>query len=129
VSVTHVTRWQRHRKCVGEGHVYQGRYKSFPVECDEHYYQLVRDVERNPLRAKFVERCDVWRWSSLWRRTHGAPADRQLLARWPLPLPRKWVEHVQLLQHEAELGAVRHCLERGSPLGAAEWSREPSGWG
>src|SRR5579872_5615658 len=30
LTVTHVTRWQRHKKRVGYGHVYQGRFKSFP---------------------------------------------------------------------------------------------------
>ena len=40
---------------VGYGHLYQGRYKSFPVEGDEHFYQLVRYVERNALRAGSVE--------------------------------------------------------------------------
>jgi putative transposase len=122
LTVTHVTRWQRHKQRVGEGHVYQGRYKSFPVENDEHYYQLVRYVERNPLRAKLVKQCDAWRWSSLWRRAHGAPEARTMLARWPVPLPRTWVEHVQQPQHEAELAEVRQSIQRGSPLGDADWT-------
>ena len=32
LTVTHVTRWQKHRRTVGEGHIYQGRFKSFPIE-------------------------------------------------------------------------------------------------
>ena len=35
LTITHVRRWQEHRGQVGLGHVYQGRYKSFPVETDE----------------------------------------------------------------------------------------------
>ena len=31
LSVTHVTRWQKHRNVVGEGHLYQARFKSFPI--------------------------------------------------------------------------------------------------
>ena len=46
----HVQRWQQHKHLVGTGHVYQGRYKSFPVETDEYFYQVVRYVERNALR-------------------------------------------------------------------------------
>ena len=38
MTTKHVRRWQLHRRKVGEGHVYQGRYKSFPVEGDEHFY-------------------------------------------------------------------------------------------
>ena len=32
LTITHVRRWQEHRGYAGLGHVYQGRYKSFPVE-------------------------------------------------------------------------------------------------
>ena len=51
LTVTHVTRWQKSRQRVGEGHVYQGRFNSFPVGTGEYFYQLVRYVERNALRA------------------------------------------------------------------------------
>ena len=46
LTVTHVRNWQEHRQRVGYGHVYQGRYKSFPVETDDYFYQVVRYVER-----------------------------------------------------------------------------------
>jgi hypothetical protein len=42
LTITHVTRWQQHRHKVGEGHLYQGRFKSFPVASDEHFYQVLR---------------------------------------------------------------------------------------
>ena len=42
------------RRRFGYGHLYQGRYKSFPVESDDHLYQVVRYVERNALRANLV---------------------------------------------------------------------------
>ncbi|HVV99014.1 MAG TPA: transposase [Planctomycetaceae bacterium] len=71
LTVTHVTRWQRHEKQVGHGHVYQGRFKSFPVSSDEYFYQAVRYVERNALRAQLCRRAEQWRWSSLWRRESG----------------------------------------------------------
>jgi putative transposase len=56
LTTKHVRRWQLHRKRVGYGHVYQGRYKSFPVAEDQYFYQLVRYVERNALRAGLVPR-------------------------------------------------------------------------
>ena len=37
-TITHVRRWQEHRGYAGSGDVYQGRYKSFPVESDEHFW-------------------------------------------------------------------------------------------
>ena len=46
LTITHVRRWQEHRGYAGLGHVYQGRYKSFPVESDEHFWVVARYVER-----------------------------------------------------------------------------------
>jgi len=53
LTVTHVTRWQKHYNMVGYGHLYRGRFKSFPVESDDYFYQVNRYVERNALRAVF----------------------------------------------------------------------------
>src|SRR5688572_17650268 len=44
LTITHVRNWQEHRQRVGYGHLYQGRYKSFPIESDEHFYSVVRYV-------------------------------------------------------------------------------------
>jgi putative transposase len=122
LTVTHVTRWQRNKQQVGFGHVYQGRYKSFPVESNEYFYQAVRYVERNPLRAQLVNAADTWRWSSLWRRLHGDREQKQLLASWPLPRSRNWLEYVQQPASDAELEALRRSVQRGTPLGGSDWS-------
>jgi putative transposase len=42
----HTQRWQRAKLRVGYGHLYQGRFKSFPLDGDEHFYSVVRYVER-----------------------------------------------------------------------------------
>ena len=76
---THTQRWHAHRHTAGTGHLYQGRFKAFPVEADEHLDTVLRDVERNALRAGLAERAEAWRWSSLWRRVHGGAEARALL--------------------------------------------------
>ena len=121
LTVTHVTRWQRHKKRVGSGHVYQGRFKSFPVSSDEYFFQVVRYAERNALRAGLVRQAQQWRWSSLWRRESGTPEQRQILAEWPLPAPSRWVQLVNEVQTEAELEALRRCVNRGQPFGPESW--------
>jgi putative transposase len=121
LTITHATRWQRHRKQVGYGHVYQGRFKSFPVSTDESFYQVARYVERNALRAHLVERAEHWRWSSLWRRTAGTHDQRKWLAPWPLPEPTQWLRIVNRPQTEAELKALRKCVNRGQPYGPESW--------
>jgi putative transposase len=121
LTITHARNWQEHRRRVGYGHLYQGRYKSFPVESDEHFYQVVRYVERNALRADLVRRAEKWRWSSLWRRTRGAPEERAMLSNWPLPEPKSWLQYVNQPQTEAELSAIRRSLLRGQPFGGDRW--------
>ncbi len=121
LTVTHVRNWQEHRHRVGYGHVYQGRYKSFPVETDDYFYQVVRYVERNALRAGLAEAAEAWLWGSLWRRECGKPADCRWLSDWPLPLPRNWKELVNEPQSEAseaELEAIRRSVVKGRPYGA-----------
>jgi len=65
LTLTHTQWWRAHRHTRGSGHVYQGRFKSFPVQGDEHFLTACRYVERNALRANLVERAEAWRWCSL----------------------------------------------------------------
>ena len=123
LTTKHVRRWQLRRQRVGYGHVYQSRYKSLPVEEEKHFYQLVRYVERNALRAGLAKRAEAWRWSSLWRRTSGSSEQKQLLSVWPVPYPRQWRELVNAAQTEAELEAIRRCVARGQPYGGEDWVR------
>jgi putative transposase len=124
LCVTHVTRWQKHRQVVGEGHLYQARYKSFPVETDEYFYQLMNYVERNALRAKLCSRVEEWRWGSAWRRIHGTPEQQALLSDWPAPRPRHWLEYVNRLQSDAEVNAIRTSVARGQPYGSPGWVKQ-----
>ena len=121
LTTKHVRRWQLHRRKVGCGHVYQGRYKSFPVEHEEYFYQLVRYVERNALRAGFVDRAEAWQWSSLWRRHSGTQDQKQVLGDWPVDYPQDWAELVNQPQTEREVDAIRRCVARGQPYGRPDW--------
>lgn len=122
LSLTHTQRWHAHRGSTGSGHVYQGRFKSFPVQEDEHFYAMARYVERNAARAGLVRRAEQWPWGSLYRWLRGTAADTSLLAAWPVPRKANWVAHVNAVQTEAELQALRRSIARGSPLGNASWS-------
>lgn len=118
----HTQRWQRAKQRVGSGHLYQGRFKSFPIEDDDHFYAVVRYVERNALRAGLVRRAEDWQWGSLHQRKRKTRGP--LLCNWPLPEPANWPEQVNTPQTEAELDAIRQCLRRGSPYGGPAWSEQ-----
>jgi len=122
LTLTHTQRWHAHRRSIGAGHVYQGRFKSFPIQEDGHFYTVARYVERNALRAGLVQRAERWRWCSLARWLRGTAEDKRLLAAWPLARKADWVGHVNAPQTEGEIAAVRRSVQRGSPFGDERWS-------
>lgn len=121
LTITHVTRWQKHYNMVGYGHVYQGRFKSFPVETDDYFYQVNRYVERNALRANMVSRAEDWQWGSLWIRQFGSKSEKAVLSKWPVTKPRNWKQYVNQPANENELKAIRNCCNRGTPFGSEAW--------
>ena len=62
VTTTHAVRLNLRQGRTGEGAVYQGRFKSFPVQHDAHFLTVCRYVEANALRAGLVPRAEAWRW-------------------------------------------------------------------
>ena len=105
-----------------EVHLYQGRFKSLPIQQDEHFLTVCRYVERNALRAKLVKRAEDWRWSSLYRWYSGTAEEKALLSAWPLRRSAGWLAHVNSPQTETELAAIRRSVQRGSPFGDEHWA-------
>jgi putative transposase len=124
LTLTHTQRWHSHHHTIGLGHLYQGRFKSFPVQDDDHLLTVCRYVERNPLRAGLVSRAEDWRWGSLWRREYGDAEARTLLADWPVPRPRGWLSFVNTAQSLEEEEALKCSIRRGSPFGVETWVKD-----
>ena len=61
---THTMRWHAHYHTEGTGHLYQGRFKTFPIQEDEHLVSVLRYVERNALQANLVKRAEDWKYGS-----------------------------------------------------------------
>jgi putative transposase len=121
VGGTHTMRYHAHYHTSGMGHVYQQRYKSFPIQDDEHLFVVCRYVERNALRAGLVNRAEQWRWGSLWRWLKKSEPNPKLLSPWPLPRLPGWVARVNESLTKQELDAVRLSAQRGKPLGDVGW--------
>jgi len=58
-------RWRVAHRTVGYGHLYQGRFKSFPVQSDDYLLTVLRYIEQNAVGAGLVARAEHWRWSGL----------------------------------------------------------------
>ncbi len=119
VGVTHVRRHHQHYRTRGGGHLYQGRFKSFPVQEDHHFLRLCRYVEANPLRAGLVPRAEDWPWSGLRARSEGGKPFS--LASWPVNRPRNWLAAVNEAQPEDDLKPLRISVNRGRPCGEEDW--------
>ena len=124
---THTMRWHAHHHTTGTGHLYQGRFKAFPVQSEEHLFTVLRYVERNAVRANLVERAEDWMWSSVWRRTHGNAEAKSLLSPWPIDSPHDWLARVNQPLTDQELEAIRQCLTRGTPFGTERWRKNTAG--
>ena len=130
VTLTHTQRYHAYHRTTGCGHVYQGRYKSLPVEDDDHFLVVCRYVERNAVRANIVDRAEDYRWGSLWNWLGGNSVVP--LSAWPVRRSSKWVERVNQPLTDAERTALStqhptQCSIRNGRVGSenrkATWSR------
>jgi putative transposase len=121
LTVTHTQRWHVQHGTSGSGHVYQGRFRSFPVQADEHFLTVCQFVESNAQRARLVNRAEKWRWSSLWHRQHPDSPLAAGLARWPVNYPTNWLSLVNSAPSPEDSEAVRVCIARGRPFGGERW--------
>jgi putative transposase len=116
---THSKRWHAWRGTTGTGPIYQGRFKAFPIQTDNHFLTVCRYVERNPLRANLVETAQDWRWSSLSQRCKNC--DGLPLAEWPVLQPPMWLSLVNDREDEKAVIRIRQALRFQRPYGSREW--------
>lgn len=107
---SHVRRYHKHYG--SSGHIWQGRFKSFPVQRDEHSIMVLRYVLQNPVRAGLSSTPQEWRWSSLRR--------PQLIDACPVNDEAPFAEPIE----EHQLTTIRECLNRQRPFGRKDWQSE-----
>lgn len=137
LTLAHTQRYRVAHGNVGHGPVYQGRFKSFLIQRDDHLLRVCRYVERNATRASLVERAEDWRWSSLWQSRQIRPkqvkaeqvGDEQTpplkLSPWPVPggRPSQWLRTVNTPMNQDELEALRRSVQRNQPYGGPKWTK------
>jgi putative transposase len=117
LTTAHVRRYHRHYH--SSGHVWQGRFRSFPIQEDDHLLTVHRYIERNPVRAGLVRRAEDWRWSSAAPAREGLPE----LTASPVRHLEDWLRYVNEPQNEAEVEALRESIRRRRPYGSELWTR------
>ena len=117
LMTSHVRRYHRHYGT--SGHVWQGRYKSFIVQEDDHLMTVARYIEGNPVRASMVASARDWNWSSHKERADAT--DRKILAEFPVALPANWTEYVDAALTSSEIERLRRSVNRQAPYGGDIW--------
>lgn len=122
---SHVRRYHRHYQ--SSGHVWQGRFKAFPIQQNEHLLTVMRYVERNPVRAKSIpiRKAEKWPWSSVG--VAPANVDRPKLHTGPVKRGANWLEFVNQPLTEGDLAGLRNSVTRGSPFGNDSWRTNTAG--
>lgn len=114
----HVRRYHTYHET--SGHVWQGRFKAFPIEQDAHLLTVLRYIEQNPVRAQFVKRAEDWRWSSA--RGWGESLREPRVDAGPVGRPAPWLGWVNEPMLETERQRIRHSVRRNAPFGSTAWS-------
>ncbi len=122
LMTSHVRRYHRHYH--SSGHVWQGRFKAFPIEEDEHLLTVMRYVERNAVEAKTIpiRKAERWPWSSVGRKPEGIEVPK--LDPGPVSRGPDWLDWVNRKPPESEVEAIRESVARGRPFGDADWQTE-----
>jgi putative transposase len=120
LMTSHVRRYHQHYHT--SGHVWQGRYKSFIVQDNDHLITVIRYIEANPVRAGLVETATQWSWSSHGSR--GINAGDSRFDTLPIPLPLDWTTYVDAPLTDAEIEKLRNSVNRQTPFGSEDWKDE-----
>lgn len=121
LSNTHTRRWHLTKNTVGQGHLYQGRYKSFICEKGQYLQTVLRYVERNAKTANLVKLAEQWKWSSVWRREYGTTEQKKTLSAWPITIPKEYLKILNQPLTTKEEGKLMLSEEKSVPYGNQDW--------
>jgi putative transposase len=143
LTMTHARRYRSAHRNVGTGHLYQGRYRSFPVEQSaptpsqqasgvvetaNSLLRVLRYIERNPAKARLVGRAEQWRYSSAFQRLFGTPdPDESTISLSDLPgvrLPDDWLVEINRRSTKGENQSIETNQRRSRPLGSEQWAND-----
>lgn len=120
LMTTHVRRYHKHYGT--SGHLWQGRYKNFVVQDNEHLLTVARYIEGNPVRSSLSGTAAQWPWSS--HQARNATGEESRPDPLPISLPEDWADFVDTPLTDAEIEKVRNSVNRQTPFGHESWRDE-----
>jgi putative transposase len=113
------------------GSLWEGRYKSSPIETDSYLLACLRYVERNPVKAGVVKHVEGYEWSSY--KQHVGLADEIWIDRDPAYLgladneairEHRYKDYLNEAGTEHENQQIKHALQRGQLTGSTRFVDE-----
>jgi putative transposase len=103
------------------GHAFQGRFFSCPMD-DSYMWATVRYIERNPVKARFVERAEDYPWSSA--SAHCGLRDDDLLREGfpPEGVISNWSAWLGEEEDKQMIKTIRRQTHTGRPCGGKEFT-------
>ncbi len=102
-----------HHRYDTSGHLWQSRYKGFPVQDDSHFLTVIRYVLQNPVRAGLARRSRDYPWTSL--------SFPDLVDPWPVERPTDIDGWLSDPLDDDLLNAVRRSANAQFPFGSTTW--------
>jgi putative transposase len=96
--------------------MWQGRFKSFPVQRDEHFLMVLRYVLQNAVRSGLAASINDWAWSSWCRSDLTDPR--------PIEVEANWMTTVDDPLSTSQLASIRESVNRQRPFGETDWQRK-----
>lgn len=117
---THARCYHQHYNT--SGHIWQGRFKSFIIQNDDHLLTVLRYVEGNPVRSGLILSSRDWLWSSHKYRIKEKIS--KIIDPLPIRLPQDWTEFVDKTMEPKKLKKLRESVNHQIPFGKIEWMKE-----
>ena len=121
VTLTHTQRYHASHGTAGIGHLYRGRYKSFPVQGGSNCLTVLRYIEANPLRAEIVDRPNDYSWCSFAARKGLEKPFR--ISTGPIVLPENWPQLLRRNITRKDHDRICNSIDRSAPMGQPDWTK------
>ena len=121
VTTTHAKRYHVSHSSTGMGHLYQGRFKSFPVQGNNYYLSVLRYIEANPVKASLVKDAAHWPWNSYSHHIGVEVESPITICKSPQPIPSNWkaLVHKDITKEQTKI--IKTSIDKGAPLGEKQW--------
>ena len=120
---THAKNWREATSTVGEGSLYQDRFKAFIVSPGPHLYKLRNYLSMNPVKANLVQEPWQWRWGSSRRAKYKSYSSDIKLHEGPEPHHRDLSDLLfrKMKMSRKDRQKLKISLARGAPFGDDNW--------